>query len=419
MKLYYFIIDLIFDNKMELLNEQKEQKHCNCHCHTHGNNNNHHHHHHHHSMKHFHLRKTLLSKTYLFLFVMSIVLLITILIVHVITKICHISFPSIFFPGILIYITTFIVAGGILGSYGPINKSEPELMYMRKCTSSVMFIICIIIFPIFLYQNYNFYSSVKESKIFCLDNDNKSKFQIYSELIDDKEKSYSLRNNFEHKYKNGLTCMESRKCIKSIGDSKLFVCNYNYQEIINNNIKCNKVFETEHLINMFDNPNTANFASSCVELKKDKIRPDVELYKCIGDKNLCEDDSNTEQDKIELKKYYEKNINYYNNHIANLTQKIEYYGDDYYSYETKCLGNTGYYFYVFLIFTNILIMLSTSVTWAYLGISNILKMFGYIEDNELIYFREKMKEMNNIYQNVHLSQENQNQIDENTPINVK
>ena len=394
------------------MEELKELKHCHCQCH-HGNNNIKNHHHH-----HFHFRKTLLSKTYLILFFLSVGILIFLLILNVILKLCDITFPTIFFPGIIIYIATFIVAGGIAGSYGPINRTEPQLMHMRKCISAVMFIICIVIFPIFFYENIKFYSSVKESKNFCLENESKSKGQIYNELINDKDKSYLLRNNFEHKYKNGLTCIEERKCIKSISNSKIFVCNYNYEEIINNKTKCKKVFEYEHIINTFDNANTANFASSCVNLKRDKIRPDVELYHCMSNQNLCQDDSNTDKDKIELQKYYEKNINYYDNHIANLTQKIENYDDIFYSYEKQCYSNKGYTSFYFLIFANIIILLSVNIAWSYLRISNILKMLGYIEDNELIYFREKMKEMNSIYQKVHISHENQNQYDERTPINI-
>ena len=42
-----------------------------------------------------------------------------------------------------------------------------------------------------------------------------------------------------------------------------------------------------------------------------------------------------------------------------------------------------------------------------------------MEDTELIYYKEKMKTMNNLYQQVHLSKDNNNEIDENTPINLK
>lgn len=388
-------------------------KHCNCQCHNHEN------HHHHINKKHFHFRKTLLSKTYLVLFLTCIVTLLIITIINIILKLNEFNFPTIFFPGLLIYIATFICAGGVLGSYGPINRIEPDLMQMRKCSSIVMFIICVVIFPIFFYQNINFYSSIKESKIYCLENNNKSKGEIYSQLIDEKEKLYVLRNNFEYKYKNGLTCLENRKCVKSISNSKLFICNFNYEEMFENNTKCNKVFETDHLVNTFDNANMAYFVSSCMDLKKDKIRPDLELFRCISNKNLCKEDSITDKDKLELQKYYDKNTANYDKQIANVSAILETYYDELYSYEETCYSNRVYIFCYFLIFLHILIKLFICIIWAVLGISNILKITGYMEDTELIYYKEKLKTMNNLYQQVHLSKDNNYEIDENTPINLK
>lgn len=396
---------------------EENNKHCNCQCHNH---ENHHHHHHYISKKNFHFRKTLLSKTYLVLFFTCIVTLLIITVINIILKINGFTFPTIFFPGLLIYIATFICAGGVLGSYGsPINRIEPDLMQMRKCSSIVMLIICVVIFPIFFYQNINFYSSLKESKIYCSENNNKSKGEIYSQLIDEKEKLYGLRNNFEHKHKNGLTCLENRKCVKSISNSRLFICNYNYEEMFQNNTKCNKVFETDHLVNTFDNANMAYFVSSCINLKKDKIRPDLELFRCISNKNLCKEDSITDKDKLELQKYYDKNSAYYDKEIANVSAILETYYDELYSYEETCYNNNVYLFCYFLIFLHILIKLFICILWVVLGISNILKIIGYMEDTELIYYKEKMKTMNNLYQQVHLSKDNNNEIDENTPINLK
>ena len=71
------------------------------------------------------------------------------------------------------------------------------------------------------------------------------------------------------------------------------------------------------------------------------------------------------------------------------------------------------------------------IGWVVIGISNILKHFGFMEDSELKYYQEKMKRMNNIYNEVHAQKENtniqnnhntinyQDNIDETTPINVK
>ena len=393
-----------------------EQKQCQCECHKHNNNSAHHHHH---SKKHFHIRKTLFSKIYFSIFFASLALLIIITIINIIFVILKVFVPRIFFPGIIIYLATFICAGGALGSYGPINKSEPQLMVMRKCTSIVMFILCLILCPIFLNQNINFFSSIKDAKFYCLKNKGKSKGEVYSELIDEKEKTFTLRNNFEYKYKNGLTCIENQKCLTSISNSQLFVCNYNYEEKYQNGAKCNKIFETEHLVNSFDNANMAHFASSCMELKKDKIRPDIELYKCISTQNLCKDDSMSYTERAEIEKYYENNNKKFDKTIADIQQKLESFDDDIYFYDEKCYTNIQYTTYSALVFLHILAHLYIFIIWIILGITNILKICGLMEDTEKKYFQEKLRTMNNLYNQVHLSKDNINEMDESTPINIK
>ena len=392
-----------------------EQKQCQCECHKNNNSSLHHHH----SKKHFHIRKTLLSKIYFSIFFTCLALLIIITIINIIFLTLKVFVPRIFFPGILIYLATFICAGGILGSYGPINKSEPEFMLMRKCTSIVMLVICLVLCPIFLYQNINFYSSVKDAKFYCLDNKGKSKGELYSELVDEKEKIFALRNNFEYKYKNGLTCFENQKCLKSISNSQFFVCNYNYEEKYQNGAKCNQIFETEHLVNSFDNANMAHFASSCLDLKKNKIRPDIELFKCFSTQNLCKDDSRTRTERVEITKYYEDNNKKFDETIANIQQKLENFDEDIYFYDEKCYTSLQYTVICAFIFLHILAHLYVFIIWCILGITNILKIFGFMEDTEMVYFQEKLKNMNNLYNQVHLSKDKINEIDENTPINIK
>ena len=52
-----------------------------------------------------------------------------------------------------------------------------------------------------------------------------------------------------------------------------------------------------------------------------------------------------------------------------------------------------------------------------------MKFFGLMEDNELKYYQEKIKQMNKIYQENRQKKDNieniQNEPDESTPINVK
>jgi hypothetical protein len=131
------------------------------------NNPNHNNHH----KNHFHIRKNSLSKTYIFIFLLSIALIILISLISLIFFICNINYPRIFFPAIMIYITSFVCGGGIIGSYGPIDNQELNYIFMRKCASIVMFFICLISFPFFLFQNINFFISVKDAKNFCSENE--------------------------------------------------------------------------------------------------------------------------------------------------------------------------------------------------------------------------------------------------------
>lgn len=395
-----------------------EKKPCQCPCHKMKNNCNNHNHHHHHSKKHFHIRKTFFSRLYLILFATSFILLIILTIINIIFLVRKVFLPRIFFPGVVMYIASFICSGGALGSYGPVNHSEPQLMKMRKISSFIMSIVCIIVCPIILYQNTNLYASIKGAKIFCEENNEKSRGDIYSELVDEKENIYSQRNNFDYKYKNGLTCFERRKCLKSISSSKLFICNYNYEEIFKN-AKCNKIFETEQLTGTFDNANMAYFVSSCMDLKKEKVKSDIEIFKCMSENNLGKEDSINDDDKIEIEKYYKTKNQKYDKKIADIQQKLDNFDEDIYFYDESCYSDSAFFFYFALIIIYILVNLFLVITWVILGITNLLKYIGLMEDSEWKYYQEKREQMETMYQQVHLSKEKNNQNDETTPINIK
>ena len=78
---------------------------------------------------------------------------------------------------------------------------------MRKCASIVMLFICLISFPFFLFQNINFYISVKDAKNFCSENELKSKGDFYMELIGEEQKLKSI--HFVQQMKNGRGCHQT------------------------------------------------------------------------------------------------------------------------------------------------------------------------------------------------------------------
>ena len=383
-------------------------------------NPNHNHSHNHNHKNYFYIRKNRLSKSYIIIFILSIVLLILISLLSLILSIYNINYPRIFFPIIIAYIGSFICGGGIIGSYGPIDNQELNYIYMRKCSSAVMFFICVISFSFFLFQNINFFISVKDAKNFCLENDFKSKGDFYLELIGEKQKLNSLLNNFEQIYKNGLTCFEKQKCVKSILDSDSFICNYNYEENMKENVKCKKIFEAEHLLINIEDSNIANFVSSCLELKNDNIKSGKELYKCSSYLNLCKDDSfNNEEENKEIEKYYDNKNIIYKNKIIEIEKKIKLNKIGNYSYENKCLMNFSYNIILFSTILHILFSSGICITWAFLGIFSILKSFGIIEDSEKKYYYDMIERANKIYEQVNNnSKESKNIPEENVPLNV-
>ena len=160
--------------------ENENMKYCPVHKTYHHTCNNPNHAHNH--KKHFHVRKTFLSKVHIIIFGLSIALLIIISLISLILALTNVIYPRIFLFGIMIYIATFICGGGVIGSYGPIDNQELNYIYMRKCVSIAMLIICIILFPFFFFTNINFFISVQSAKNFCLENDLKSKGDYYIEL---------------------------------------------------------------------------------------------------------------------------------------------------------------------------------------------------------------------------------------------
>ena len=126
-------------------------------CNNPNHNHNHAHHNHKNSRNFIHIRKTLLSKTYIIIFLLSIILLIITSLMGLVLSISNINYPRIFFPGVIIYIATFIFGGGVIGSYGPIDNQELNYIYMRKCASIAMLLICLITFPFFFLSKFKFF----------------------------------------------------------------------------------------------------------------------------------------------------------------------------------------------------------------------------------------------------------------------
>ena len=240
------------------------------------------------------------------------------------------------------------------------------------------------------------------------------------ELSGEKEQSINIRNNLNNILKNGLTCFESQKCVKSLMDSDSFICNYNYEERMKENIDCKKIFETEHILNNLEDSNVANFASSCLELKNENIKPEKELYKCSSYLNLCKADTiNTAEENKEIESYYGEKEKTLKKKIIEIEKKIKKINTENYSYENSCLMNITYNIILFFCAIHILCNFGISITWVILGIFSLLKNFGFVEDYEVKNYKEMMEKANKIYEQMNPSKGPQIEPEESTPLNIK
>lgn len=353
------------------------------------------------------------NKIFFLLLTLSIIIIVLLIIVNVIFLSRSIYTPRIFFPGIILFFANFLSAGGVIGSYAPIHANELVLIQTRKCTSIAMLIISLVIIPIFLMQNFSFYYSLKDAKNFCELNNGKSKENFYSEIIKEKEGNQTLKTKYIYNYNNGLTCLENKKCIKSRNVADLYICNYNFEQI------CNKIFETDYLMNEDDDLNIPFFVSSCLNIKKQNIKPNVDLYKCNTGINLAKDAPLSNEEKEQIQKYHNNNIKIINDNIKNLDEKLDNFDGAIYTYEEKCYNNSTFNFYLISTILYILLTSFISISWIIIGFFTILKSYRCIEDVEMKNYKERMKKINEDYNKMNSQKNNPNDNDETTPINIQ
>ena len=131
------------------------------------------------------------------------------------------------------------------------------------------------------------------------------------------------------------------------------------------------------------------------------------------------DSINNKQENKEMEKYYEEKDKVFKTKLLEIEKKLKKLNVENYSYENTCLMNFTYN--LILIFTglHILCNFGISATWVILGISSLLKNFGFIEDGEKKYYKEMMEKANQVYDQMHQhSKEIPIEPEETTPLNV-
>ena len=348
--------------------------------------------------KHAHIKKNLTTKIFLFIFFISILTLIITFITNIILIKKNVIIPRIFFPSTLLFMLTILCAGGIVGSYGAVrNISELDLLFMRKCASIFMLLVCTIILPISLFQKIKLSSSFEEGKKFCKANNDKPKSFIYLQSKNLKDNLISTKNKLEELYQSGVTCLEKQKCLRAIEKSNIYICNYNYLN------QCKEIFEAIETMRTYrQNKILHQFISACIENNEiNKLNNpesvDKKLYTCTSEENL---EVKIEQnDEKFVKEFYDKKMKEYQEKINDYDYAINLYKETEYIYDIKCFGDGQYKLIKAIIYIDIFTFFTTCSVWIVQGVLCLLKVCKIIEDNEMSFYKAKQEKLTESFNN--------------------
>ena len=384
-------------------NNDISQIHDNNHDHIH----EHHHHHHHHfqenqiSQRNTRRKRVIfirnfgkIAKLLMTLFLLSSFVLFLSFLANLILSIKGIFTPKIFMPSIIIFLTTFLFAGGILGTYvSPPpghrnNLRQGDILLMRSLTPIVMSIISFV-FLIFSLDNIKYLKeSIKRSQNICESEKGLSMEEIYNKFNTTFYELEQLKYNLILTFNKNIVCFPKGKCIKLINEENSYICN-NDEFIKMYNIsdsKCNKIkFNEKNLYQIEKNKITNLFFDNCNEIN-DKGLAIIEMFICQSKNNL---------EKIKLISGWDENDkinieNYFNNKLDNMIKQMEkikknmrVYEDSEYSYDLECYDSIDYKICYFMINSYTYIYYIISFAWLFLGIWGISQLIKFINNDEI------------------------------------
>lgn len=339
---------------------------------------------------------------YIVIFSVAFLLSLVIIVAKVIIVKKEIKIEKSFIVDFIIIFATITCAGGALGSYGQVKGiKELELIQMRTCTGIFMFLISAIVLPFFMINNFRFIHSFNESQQFCLDY-GKPKGHQYLEAKKQREELFPLKEKYEYLYKNDLTCVEKEKCLRLSKDLNSFLCNYNANENEKNNqnnLKCIKIYETQDIIGKYNNNDLDIFVNSCVHLAEEKNKDnkdknyynlDYNLYKCDSENIDLSNKQKTKEDEDNIENYHNEKMSVLGNKIIQIDQVIDSYISIMNSYDLVCFTTGKRFLYYMMIYLYVFSYFGICCSWFFIGGLNILKTGGWIKDQEMIDYKNRI-----------------------------
>ena len=398
------------NNHMDNNNNNLNYQNNNQHQHNHSRNHNH---------NHNHLRgnRVLFSKDFGFtgkllmtIFLLSSFVLFFSFLINLILSIKGIITPRIFIPSIIIYILTFLFAGGILGTYVAPPLGNPniirkgEILMMRTFTPSIMLIITII-FLIFGLDNIKFLKKgIEKAQKMCESHKGLSMEEIY---ILYNQTNYELEQyNYKLKYilDKNLVCVPKGKCVNLINEENNYICNTdeftNYNDI--SNVKCNKInLNDEIKNNMSKNEDSYLFFENCNEINKNNLAT-VDIFKCesksnLKELNLVQNYNENEKQKIEA--FFIHKLDNCSKEIENTKKLLINYNNSIYDYDLECYNSIDYKLSYLMINIYCIIYYFISGCWIFLGLSAMCLVLKYSKDNNILdnnINRAEIKDINNV-----------------------
>ena len=306
------------------------------------------------------------------IFVGSLAVVLLSFFVNLILTIKQVVTPRFFLPSIVLIILSFSFGGGILGTYmsppgmrRPIPKSQ--LLIMRAMIPIIMLIVSIIFIMIGVENVKSLKKDINKAEDLCKENKGLSMVEIYIKSNDTFNLLKAKKNNMIYSLHHNLNCYPNAKCVKLNQEDNNYICNSkNFSNNEKHNIKCDSIDindNSNQLLNNFKNRNDANlFIENCIDLFKNLLKADNNLFKCESEYNL----ENIQFVQNLAQENDDKIINYLNNKVKTNNNELQKYRDivikyenSRYNYDLECLSKTDYkmsylminiYLYVFYFF---------------------------------------------------------------------
>lgn len=377
----------------------------------------HHHHHHHHvhenqnNQRNIRRRRVLflklgkIGKLLLVLFIISTFVLFLAFLANLIISLKGIFTPKIFMPSIIIFLTTFLFSGGILGTYiAPPpgvrdNLRQRDKLLMRGMTPIIMAIISFA-FLFFSLDNIKYLEkNIKRSQNICESEKGLSMEEIYSKFNKTFYELEELKYNLILIFNKNIVCFPKGKCTKLINEENSYICNTD-EFIKNYNIsdaKCKKIsFNEKNLYQIEKNKITNLFFDNCNEIN-DKGLASIEMFKCDSKNNLenIKLISNwNENDKVKVENYFNNKLDDFNKKIEQLKKDMNIYENSDYTYDLECYDSIDYKICYFMINSYVYIYYFASFTWIFLGIWGTCQLNKFMNNDENDISNSELNEIN-------------------------